>query len=118
MAEYVTKDSGKREEYASGMRRDTQEGKPMFGLMRAQGIPYPAQFLTRCAALMTRGAEKYGLRNWELADSYEELERFRESAERHMNQWLAGETDEDHAAAVFFNINAAETVMFKLAQQQ
>lgn len=119
MAEgFITKDSGKREDYASGMRRDTQENKPRFGLLRPRTIPYAAQFLTRCAELMMRGAEKYGERNWELADSREELERFKESAERHMNQWLAGETDEDHAAAVFFNINAAETTKYRIEHER
>jgi hypothetical protein len=42
------------------------------------------------------------------AQSVEELERFRMSAARHFEQWLRGDTDEDHAAAVFFNINGAE----------
>lgn len=112
--QFVTKDSGQRAEYASGMVRDTQDGKAMFGLLRPVGVPYHAQFMTRVAELMTRGIEKYGLRNWEKANSQEELDRFRESAERHLNQYLAGETDEDHAAAVVFNLLAAETTAYKI----
>jgi hypothetical protein len=39
-----------------------------------------------------------------------ESERFKESAVRHFFQWLNGDVDEDHAAAVFFNINGFEYV--------
>lgn len=111
---YVTKDSGVREAYDSGMVRDTQQGKARFDLLRPKGVPYAAQFLTRVADLMTRGAEKYGFRNWEVANSQAELERFENSAERHLQQYLAGETDEDHAAAVVFNLLAAETTRWKM----
>jgi hypothetical protein len=111
---YITKDSGKRQEYPSGMRRDLQEGKPNFYLILPKDIPYDAQLLTRWASLMTRGVEKYGIRNWEKARSEEELERFKSSAFRHFIQWLCEEDDEDHAAAVLFNINAAEYLKTKL----
>lgn len=111
---YTTEDSGKRQDYASGMRRDTQEGKPDFYLCMPQGVPYDEQMLTRWAALMSRGMDKYGYRNWEKANSQEELDRFKSSAMRHFMQWISGETDEDHAAAVFFNITAAEYVKGRL----
>lgn len=101
------KDSGKREEYASGMRRDTQEGKPMYSLI-------DADMLRRWADHMTKGAAKYGRNNWRLARSAEELERFKDSAFRHFMQWLAGEIDEDHAAAVIFNLAAASYVERRL----
>lgn len=113
---FVTKDSGKRQDYASGMRRDLQDGKPDFFLILAQDMPYDKQMLTRWAGLMERGASKYGKRNWEKANSTEELERFKSSAMRHFMQWIAGETDEDHASAVFFNITAAEYVKWKMTQ--
>lgn len=115
---YVTKDSGKRASYKSGMVRDTQDDKPRFGLIRPVGIPYKHQFFTRVAELMTRGIEKYGLRNWELANSEEEYDRFKESAERHLNQYLAGEADEDHAAAVVFNLLAAESTRYKIDKRK
>ena len=104
MPDFVTKDSGVRQEYESGMRRDTQEGKAHFTLLMPLGVPYDAQFLTRVAQLMTRGMQKYGWRNWELADSDVELERFKGSALRHLMQYIAGETDEDHAAAVVVHL--------------
>jgi len=111
---YETKDSGVRAEYASGMRRDTQESKPRFDLIFPNGIPYSAQMITRLAALMERGQVKYGERNWELANSQEELDRFKASGLRHMMQYLLGETDEDHAAATIFNLIAAESTYWKL----
>lgn len=104
---FVTRDSGERKEYASGMRRDIETDKPRYDLI-------PIFFLKRVAELMARGAEKYGARNWELASSEEELARFRASALRHMFQYLSGEVDEDHAAAVVFNLFAAEFVKMKL----
>ena len=105
--EWMIKDSGKREEYDSGMHRDTTEGKPRFDLIE-QGM------LKRWANHMAGGAEKYGDRNWELAKSEEELNRFKASAYRHFWQWFNGLEDEDHASAVFFNIAAAEYMKRKL----
>jgi hypothetical protein len=114
---YVTLDSGKRAEFASGMVRDTDDGKPRFDLLFPVGVPFADQFLTRCAALMARGAAKYAARNWEQADSTVELDRMKSSAARHFAQWVAGEVDEDHAAAVVFNLLAAETTAWKIANQ-
>jgi len=114
---YITKDSGERQDYDSGMRRDVTTGKPDFYLCLTE-VPYEQQLLTRWAMLMTRGAEKYGRRNWQLANSEEELERFKSSAFRHFVQWIAnGEPDEDHAAAVLFNINAYETIKYKMENE-
>lgn len=63
---------------------------------------------------MMRGAEKYDERNWEKAETVEELMRFRDSAERHFRQALDGETDEDHFAATLFNLNGIIYLMWKL----
>jgi hypothetical protein len=111
---FVTKDSGVRAAYDSGMVRDTQEGKPRFDLMYPKNIPYKDQFFTRYAELLARGITKYGERNWELANSQDEVDRFIGSAERHLKQWMTGETDEDHGAAVVFNIMAAESTKWKM----
>lgn len=111
---YVTKDSGQRQEYASGMRRDVQQGKPRFDLIFPEGVAYDDQLLTRFAGLLERGAAKYGDNNWQLADSEEELKRFRASGLRHMIQWACGETDEDHATAVIFNLMAYENTKRKM----
>lgn len=111
---FVTKDSGQRMEYASGMRRDVQDGKARFDLIFPEGVPYRDQLLTRFAELLMRGAVKYGDNNWQLANSEEELKRFKASALRHMIQWHCGETDEDHATAVIFNLMAYENTKRKL----
>ncbi len=111
---YITKDSGNRQSYDSGMVRDTQAGKPTFHFLLTAEQPYEDQFLTRWAQLMERGASKYGERNWEHASSKEELERFKASALRHFMQWYTGESDEDHSAATAFNIAAAEYVKWKM----
>ncbi len=111
--EYNTEDSGERHEYDSGMIRDTNKGKAKFNLLMPIGVRYEEQMLTRLAELMTRGAEKYGDRNWEKADT-QDLDRFKESAFRHFMQWFAEADDgEDHASAVMFNILAYETTYTK-----
>ena len=103
LKKYDTKDSGERVDFASGMRRDTDKGKPRYDLI-------DGEFLRRWAELMARGAEKYGENNWRLANTPEELKRFRASAFRHFMQWIDGDFDEDHAVAVAFNLAAAEYV--------
>lgn len=111
---FDTKDSGERAEYDSGMVRDTEKGKARFDLLIPVGVPYRQQMLTRFAELMQRGAEKYEPRNWEKAEGEAELARYKSSAFRHLIQWITDETDEDHAAAVMFNLLAAETVKAKV----
>lgn len=98
----------KTHEYSSGMRRTEKGGKVNYLLIRS-GPMYE-----RWAVHMTRGALGD---NWLLAAGGEELRHFRESALRHMEQWIAGKTDEDHAAAIFFNINGAEYVKERLRRE-
>lgn len=112
--QFKTKDSGTRLEYESGMLRDADNTKARFDLIIPKDIPYDKQLLTRFALLMKRGVEKYSARNWEKANGVDELERFKESAMRHIMQWFCGETDEDHAVAVLFNIMGYETTLYKL----
>jgi hypothetical protein len=107
-AVFAVRDSGQRTEFDSGMVRDTNDGKTLFHLV------YDGPMLLRWAMQLTAGARKYAVRNWMKAEGKLEWERFRESAARHFAQWINGETDEDHAAAVFFNINGAEYVKAKL----
>ena len=106
---FEIKDSGARQEFESGMVRDIEDGKIDYtNLLHGPMLP-------RWAAHLTKAKEKYpdvapGVPNWTLAEGPEELHRYRRSAFRHMLQWLWGERDEDHAAAVFFNIDGAERV--------
>ena len=111
MANYITKDSGKREEFTSGMVRDTQDDKPRYDLL-------DWAMLERWAQLMARGAKKYGEENWRKASGEAELKRFKASALRHMVQYFRGDRDEDHAAAVFFNISGAEMVKTKMFDER
>lgn len=150
---FVTKDSGQRQQFASGMVRDVTTGKvdytfilqgPMFARMireRARSSILPAflawfrgdpdadyaamtldaidvaesgQMFERWSQLMERGAIKYERDNWMKAEGEAEYVRFKQSALRHLMQYLRGDRDEDHAAAVFFNINGAEYVKGKM----
>lgn len=105
---YTTKDSGKRVNYKSGMRRDIQDDKPRYDLCYQP-------MLKRWAELMSRGAKKYGENNWQLANSEEELKRFKASAYRHFYQWFNEENiEEDHAASLIFNVAAVEMLKEKL----
>ena len=104
---FTIKDSGKREEFAGGMVRDTTEGKINWSLV-ADG-----PMLKRWAVHLTNGAKKYAVRNWMLAEGEVELNRARESAFRHFMQWYYGDRDEDHGAAVMFNINEVEYIKEK-----
>lgn len=72
----------------------------------------------RWAVHLTKGAIKYASRNWMKANGEKEYERFKESAARHFYQWYRGDIDEDHAAAVIFNINGAEYVKLQLPAMQ
>ena len=104
MSTFEVKDSGKREEFDSGMVRDTEDGKIDYTLI------FDGPMLERWAAHLTKGAAKYEARNWMKASGTAELERYRRSLLRHLAQYLRGDVDEDHAAAIFFNVNGIEYV--------
>lgn len=114
--QFTVKDSGKRQEFASGMVRDTQEGKAEYHRI------YDGPLVDRFAAHLTKGAIKYpdnadGTPNWTNANSQEEMQRFRKSAARHFRQWMRNEQDEDHFAAVTFNMNCYEFVKERMQCQ-
>jgi hypothetical protein len=88
------KDSGKRQEWETGSKRDTRDGKGRFDLIP----PYP---LERLARHYENGAKKYGDHNWLLGQP---LSRYLDSAMRHMNKVKMGLTDEDHEIAVAWNM--------------
>jgi hypothetical protein len=102
--EFQVKDSGQRAQFGSGMVRDVTDGKPDYSLA------FDGPMFERWAVHLTKGAAKYSKRNWMQADGDEELARFKESACRHFVQWMRGDVDEDHAAALFFNVNGVEYV--------
>lgn len=94
--DYATRDSGAREEWETGSKRDTRVSKGRYDLL-------PVAAIRRLAELLERGADKYGDRNWQLGQP---LSRFVDSGLRHAFQVADGEDDEDHAAAVLFNFAA------------
>jgi hypothetical protein len=105
---FETRDSGERKVFSTGMQRDTTKDKVRWDLL------LDGPMLRRWAELLTRGARKYDPRNWMKAYTPEEYDRFRESAVRHFMEYMEknmdDKVDEDHAAAVFFNINGMEYV--------
>jgi len=97
MAKYNdVKDSGKREQFTTGSKRDSRDGKGRFDLID----PWA---LKRLAVHYENGAKKYGDRNWEKGQP---SSRYLDSALRHLNNYLMGLRDEDHLAAAAWNIFA------------
>jgi len=92
--DFVVKDSGERQEFESGMVRDTQEDKPRPDLIS----PF---FEDRLGMHLARGAKKYAERNWEKGAKFS---RFVASLKRHYTAYLRGDKDEDHLSAMAFNI--------------
>lgn len=87
------KDSGTRQEFSTGSRRDSQDGKARFSLV-------PSGPLTRLAMHYTNGARKYGDGNWMLGQP---ASQFIDSMGRHFEAVKLGKLDEDHLAAVAWN---------------
>lgn len=111
MAEFIIKDSGTRQSFEGGMVRDVADDKIDYSLIT------DGPMFKRWAIHLTNGAKKYAKRNWMLAQGNEEYSRFKESAFRHFMQWYYDERDEDHASAVFFNLNGAEYIKEKLGKK-
>lgn len=110
---FEVKDSGKRQKFESGMVRDTTEGKIEYWRVLI------GPMVKRWAAHVTKACVKYpdvapGVPNWTLANGEAELQRFKDSLLRHTMDYYDGKTDEDHAAAIMFNLNGIEYVKEKL----
>lgn len=117
MSDFIIKDSGERKEFSSGSLRDVETDKIDWSKT------FAGPMLRRWAIHLTNGAKKYpdvkpGVGNWTLIETDEEYERYRRAAYRHFMQWYGGETDEDHASAVFFGINGVELIKVKRLQKQ
>lgn len=99
--DYPTFDNGQRDEFNTGSRRDTRKGKGRFDLIWSV-------FIRRLAALMERGAEKYGDWNWSKGQP---VMRSIDSLLRHTYAVIERQDDEDHLAAIAFN---AMSIMYVL----
>ena len=94
MTNTIIKDSGQREEYASGARRDNHEGKGRMDLL-------PAEAILRLTRWYEWGAKKYGDHNWEKGMP---IARYLDAALRHAFKYMAGAGDEDHLSAAVWNL--------------
>lgn len=91
---FIVKDSGQRQDFGTGAVRDTQEGKGRFDLI-------PCEAMSRLAKHFECGANKYGIDNWRKGIP---LNRYLDSAFRHLYKFMDGQRDEDHATAAVWNI--------------
>ena len=90
------KDSGKRQEFSTGSKRDTRDGKGRYDLL-------PTRAIRRLAMHYENGAKKYGDRNWEKGQP---ISRYFDSALRHLFKALEKQEDEDHLIACAWNVLA------------
>lgn len=88
------KDSGQRENFKTGAKRDVALDKPRPDLIS----PF---FMMRVGNWLAQGAIKYGERNWEKGIPQA---RCLESMQRHIQQYMLGDESEDHLAAIGCNI--------------
>jgi len=91
---FVVKDSGQRQKFQTGAQRDTQEGKGRFDLL-------PVHAITRLAQHFENGAKKYNDDNWRKGIP---LNRYLDSAMRHLFKFADGQRDEDHCIAAAWNL--------------
>lgn len=92
----AVKDSGTRESFETGSKRDTRVGKGRYDL-------FSPIAMSRLARHYENGAAKYGDRNWEKGQPQS---RFMDSALRHLYKHLGGARDEDHLSAAAWNVLA------------
>lgn len=104
MSDTKMNDSGHRDAVSTGAVREKLSSDERWDL-----IPYlPMQKL---AAWFGRGAKKYADRNWEKGLP---LISFLNSASRHLFKLHQGDTDEDHATAVVWNMMAFQWTKDKI----
>lgn len=88
------KDSGQRHAFGTGAVRDMQKGKGRLDLV-------PPWAILRLSKHYEGGAVKYAEHNWEVGIP---SSSFYNSGMRHLLKWFMGERDEDHLAAVLWNV--------------
>jgi len=90
------KDSGERQIFDTGSKRDTNINKGRFDLI-------PSQMMFRLARHYEAGAVKYDDRNWEKGQP---VSRCLDSCLRHIEKYKDGWNDEDHLSAAIWNLAA------------
>ena len=79
--------------FESGGKRDDNSNKPFVD-------SFKGYTRIRFGYLMTKGALKYGNKNWEKGLP---TECYLESLDRHLAKYLSGDRTEDHLSAIIFN---------------
>lgn len=99
-------DSGAREVAANGFTREPDADKPdLSWLFEIEGLELvPREMIERIAKHFANGSKKYAPDNWRRGTSPEALARYRRSVARHVFAWFRRETDEDHTAAIAWNL--------------
>jgi hypothetical protein len=89
-------DSGSRQEFSTGARRDIQENKGRYDLL-------PPAAIFAVSRVFEEGAKKYGDHNWKKGIP---LSRYLDSALRHTFKHMEGHRDEPHVAQAAWNLLA------------
>lgn len=92
------------ETFATGSRRDNPSGKPRYDLI-------PTGWLDSLAERLEYGAVRYGENNWKLGQP---VPRLIASAMRHLIQFRDGDTSENHAGAVAWNVLCAQWTLAEI----
>ena len=87
--------SGADRQFSTGAHRDAAGGKGRFDLL-------PVYALMRLAKHYENGSVRHGDRNWERGMP---LSSYTDSAFRHLVKFMDGSRDEDHLAAVLWNVS-------------
>jgi hypothetical protein len=105
-------------QFEGGGYRESDDWREQPQLLWPVGLPYDEQFMTRLAQVMGDGAHKYERRNWEKFQDEAALERAKASASRHFNAWMSVDQSEDHAAKAAVNLLFAETIKWKMENNE
>lgn len=99
-------DSGAREIAENGFMREPDAGKPDLSyLFTLQGLDLvPPELIARIARHYYNGGLKYSPDNWKKGTDERSLARNLRSLARHLFQWFRQEQDEDHLAAIVWNL--------------
>jgi hypothetical protein len=100
----IIKDSGERQSFTTGSRRDVNKTK-----VRPDLLPCTCEFME--GAHFAMGAVKYDQRNWELGQP---IMRLYECLKRHLLLWAMGDVTENHLNGVRWNAMAIQHTLIMI----